>query len=90
MFFDLEELRNAAEKLAQAWSEFSSTMRDVADALQKLFNQCEELEYTKLSIPPRQYGTRKKKDHLFRNQILPRYQASRKMQKHYPYCKRVY
>lgn len=80
MFDDLVAMM---ERLVQIWNE-------AAEAITSAFSAIKELAYTKESIPPKKYGTRKKKDHLFRAQAKCIYQADRKLKKHQPYCRRAY
>lgn len=87
MFDDLDA---TMERLAQIWNDICLTVEEAAEAITSAFSAIKELAYTKESIPPKKYGTRKRKDHLFRAQIKCMYQADRKPKKHQPYYRRVY
>lgn len=85
-----EEWLDLKEELDQAWSNFLSSVTDTASKIQALWDDFRKLLYTKPSIPPKEYGTQKKKNHLFRNQTAKIYHADRKIQKHQPYCRRAF
>ena len=85
-----EEWRDAIEAFYQAWNDFCFSIADEASKIQELWGDIREMAYTKPSVPPKKYGTRKKKDHLFRNQAIRSCQVYRKIQKHRPYCRRVF
>lgn len=87
MFDDLDA---TMKWLAQIWNDICLTVEEAAEAIASAFSAIKELAYTKESIPPKKYGTRKRKDHLFRAQIKCMYQADRKPKKHQPYYRRVY
>ena len=85
-----EEWRDALESITEAWNEFCSRMENAASKIQELWADIQEMAYSKPSIPPKKYGTRKRKDNLFHNQIVKCYRAERKIQKHRPYFRRVF
>lgn len=90
MFDDLDA---TMERIAQIWNDVCLTVEEAVEAITSAFgaiSDLQELAYTKESIPPKKYGARKKKDHLFRAQTKCMYQADRKLKKHQPYCRRVY
>ncbi len=86
----LDDLVVTMERLVQIWNDICLTVEEAGEAITSAFSAIKELAYTKESIPPKKYGTRKKKDHLFRAQIKRMYQAYRKLKKHQPYCRRAY
>lgn len=85
-----EEWLDAIEAFSRAWNDFCSSMTDAVSEIQKLWGDIREMAYTKPSIPPKKYGTRKKKDYLFRNQTLKSCQTYRKIRKHQPYYRRIF
>lgn len=88
-----DDLAVTMERLAQIWNDICLTVEEAGKAIRSAFSaisDLRELAYTKESIPPKKYGTRKKKDHLFRAQAKCMYQADRKLKKHQPYCRRAY
>lgn len=87
MFDDLDAMM---ERIVQIWNDICLTVEEAAEAITSAFSAIKELAYTKESIPPKKYGTRKKKDYLFRAQAKSMYQADRKLKKHQPYCRRAY
>lgn len=90
MFDDLDA---TMERIVQIWNDICLTVEEAAEAITSAFSaigDLQELAYTKESIPPKKYGARKKKDHLFRAQAKCMYQADRKLKKHQPYCRRAY
>lgn len=90
MFDDLDA---TMERLVQIWNDICLTVEEAAEAITSAFSaisDLQELAYTKESIPPKKYGTRKKKDHLFRAQAKCMYQVDQKPKKHQPYYRRVY
>lgn len=90
MFDDLDA---TMERLAQIWNDICLTVEEAGEAIRSAFSaisDLQELAYTKESIPPKKYGTRKKKDHLFRAQAKCMYQADRKPKKHQPYYRRIF
>ncbi len=86
----LDDLVVTMERLVQIWNDICLTVEEAGEAITSAFSAIKELAYTKESIPPKKYGTRKKKDHLFRAQAKCIYQADRKLKKHQPYCRRAY
>ncbi len=87
---ELDDLVVTMERLVQIWNDICLTVEEAGEAITSAFSAIKELAYTKESIPPKKYGTRKKKDHLFRAQAKCIYQADRKLKKHQPYCRRAY
>lgn len=90
MFDDLDA---TMERIVQIWNDICLTVEEAAEAITSAFSaisDLQELAYTKENIPPKKYGTRKKKDHLFRAQAKCVYQADRKLKKRQPYYRRVY
>lgn len=90
MFDDLDA---TMERLAQIWNDICLTVEEAAEAITSAFSaisDLQELAYTKESIPPKKYGTRKKKDHLFRAQAKCMYQVDQKPKKHQPYYRRIF
>lgn len=85
-----EELRDLLDSITEAWNQFCSQVTDTASKMQELWTDIQEMAYAKPSIPPKKYGTRKKKNHLFRNHTTINYCADRKIQKHQPYCRRAF
>lgn len=90
MFDDLDA---TMERIVQIWNDICLTVEEAIEAITSAISaikELRELAYTKESIPPKKYGTRKKKDYLFRAQAKCMYQADRKLKKHQPYYRRVY
>lgn len=85
-----EEWLDLKEELDQAWNNFCSSVLEAASMVQELWDDFREMAYFKPSIPPKKYGTRKRKNNLFRNQIMKCYHADRKNQRHQPYCRRAF
>lgn len=90
MFDDLDA---TMERIVLIWNDICLTVEEAAEAITSAFSaisDLQELAYTKESIPPKKYGARKKKDHLFRAQAKCVYQADRKPKKHQPYYRRIF
>ena len=88
-----DDLVVTMERLAQIWNDICLTVEEAAEAITSAFSaisDLQELAYIKESIPPKKYGTRKKKDYLFRTQAKCMYQADRKLKKHQPYYRRIF
>ena len=84
-----DEWNTLLNKFTEAWEQFTVTVRQVADALIKIFEQLyDEKEKT------RQKEKRCFVPHCKKNQCLknytPRYRVERRVQKHLPYQRRNY
>ncbi len=58
-----DDLVVTMERLVQIWNDICLTVEEAGEAITSAFSAIKELAYTKESIPPKKYGTRKKKDH---------------------------
>lgn len=77
----IDELKDLFASISIAWKEFVESMKDLSD----IATDAEE------SLPPQKYGTRQRKDALFRRPVTKIYKANLiHIKKHQPYSRRIF
>lgn len=77
----IDELKDLFASIGIAWKEFVESMKDLSD----IATDAEE------SLPPQKYGTRQRKDALFRRPATKIYKADlKRIKKHQPYSRRIF
>lgn len=77
----IDELKGLFASIGIAWKEFVESMKDLSD----IAIDAEE------SLPPQKYGTRQRKDTLFRRPVTKIYRTDlKRIKKHQPYSRRIF
>lgn len=77
----IDILRNALASIEMAWEDFAEKIKRLGE----LAIDAEE------SLPSQKYGTRQKKDSLFRRSVPRIYKADlKRIKKHQPYSRRIF
>lgn len=77
----IDELKDLFASIGIAWKEFVESMKDLSD----IAIDAEE------SLPPQKYGTRQRKDVLFRRPVTKIYRTDlKRIKKHQPYSRRIF
>ena len=85
-----EDFLKACDYIAEVWNGVACSVREMAEALQEIFEEVQSLAYTVRNTPPREYASRMKKNHLYREHHRNAYHAQIKTHKHQPYCRRIF
>lgn len=77
----IDELKGLFASIGIAWKEFVEAMKGLSD----IAIDAEE------SLPPQKYGTRQRKDVLFRRPVTKIYRTDlKRIKKHQPYSRRIF
>ena len=77
----IDELKGLFASIGIAWKEFVEAMKGLSD----IAIDAEE------SLPPQKYGTRQRKDVLFRRPVTKTYRTDlKRIKKHQPYSRRIF
>lgn len=87
---DQNDLYQIFRSIEEVWSNFCISIEEAAEVFRQLRESYRGIIYAKESVPPKEYGTRRKKDWIFHQQSIKHYKLNRRSKKHQPYTRRIF